>query len=420
MALMWASFVLLTLVALLFVVVPFFKRERIQRLDHNANSELIRIYHQRLDELKADLDNQRIDAQMHEESVNEQKRRLLNELSPEKALNSKGNNRIFALTGAGFLIVLTAIFYGYTGSQQQIKGWHDAMANLKSYGERAVMQDGEPLTPNELQAFALALRTKLDQSGDDEVAWMLLGRVAMSLNEFDMAMQSFDKVLKMNPDNKQVLISYSQVLLMEGSDANMSRAATMLSRVLKAEPTNIDAISLLALIAYERKDWLQAKTAFEVLLASMQQNDPRYSMIAERIAEIDAHLNNQQQVTNTEIAKASHSEISITVDLDSALADSQPQNGTLFVFAKAASGPQMPLAVVKMTEYSFPLTVTLSDSNAMVEGLNLSSVDKIILTARLSKDATVVTSSGELEGKSGILERANVKEYALLINELIP
>ncbi|KPM77957.1 MULTISPECIES: c-type cytochrome biogenesis protein CcmI [unclassified Pseudoalteromonas] len=420
MALMWASFVLLTLVALLFVVVPFFKRERIQRLDHNANSELIRIYHQRLDELKADLDNQRIDAQMFDESVNEQKRRLLNELSPEKALNSKGNNRIFALTGAGFLIVLTAIFYGYTGSQQQIKGWHDAMANLKSYGERAVMQDGEPLTPNELQAFALALRTKLDQSGDDEVAWMLLGRVAMSLNEFDMAMQSFDKVLKMNPDNKQVLISYSQVLLMEGSDANMSRAATMLSRVLKAEPTNIDAISLLALIAYERKDWLQAKTAFEVLLASMQQNDPRYSMIAERIAEIDAHLNNEQQVTNTKLAEASNSEISITVDLDSALADSQPQNGTLFVFAKAASGPQMPLAVVKMTEYSFPLTVTLSDSNAMVEGLNLSSVDKIILTARLSKDATVVTSSGELEGKSDVLERANVKEYSLLINELIP
>ena len=420
MALMWASFVLLTLVALLFVVVPFFKRERIQHLDHNANSELIRIYHQRLDELKTDLDNQRIDAQMHDESVIEQKRRLLNELSPEKALNSKGNNRIFALTGAGFLIVLTAIFYGYTGSQQQIKGWHDAMANLKSYGERAVMQDGEPLTPNELQAFALALRTKLDQSGDDEVAWMLLGRVAMSLNEFDMAMQSFDKVLKMNPDNKQVLISYSQVLLMEGSDANMSRAATMLSRVLKAEPTNIDAISLLALIAYERKDWLQAKTAFEVLLASMQQNDPRYSMIAERIAEIDAHLNNEQQVTNTKLAEASSSEISITVDLDSALADSQPQNGTLFVFAKAASGPQMPLAVVKMTEYSFPLTVTLSDSDVMVEGLNLSSVDKIILTARLSKDATVVTSSGELEGKSDVLERANVKEYSLLINELIP
>ncbi|EWH06089.1 cytochrome C biogenesis protein [Pseudoalteromonas lipolytica SCSIO 04301] len=420
MALMWASFVLLTLIALLFVVVPFFKRERIQRLDHNANSELIRIYYQRLEELKADLDNQRIDKNMHSESVIELKRRLLNELSPEKALNSKGNNRIFALTGTVFLITLTVIFYSYTGSQQQIKGWHDAMANLKSYGERAVMQSGEPLTANELQAFALALRTKLDQSGDDEVAWMLLGRVAMSLNEFDMAMQSFDKVLKMNPDNKQVLISYSQVLLMEGSDANMSRAATMLSRVLKAEPTNIDAISLLALIAYERKDWLQAKTAFEVLLASMEQNDPRYPMIAERIAEIDAHLNNEQQVASAGAVNDSNSEIKITVNLDESLSNKQPENGTLFIFAKAASGPQMPLAVVKMTEYSFPLEVTLSDSNAMVDGLNLSSVDKIILTARLSKDETVVTSSGELEGNSDVLERKNVKEYALLINELIP
>ncbi|WP_421419420.1 c-type cytochrome biogenesis protein CcmI [Pseudoalteromonas lipolytica] len=420
MALMWASFVLLTLIALLFVVVPFFKRERIQRLDHNANSELIRIYYQRLEELKADLDNQRIDKNMHGESVIELKRRLLNELSPEKALNSKGNNRIFALTGTVFLITLTVIFYSYTGSQQQIKGWHDAMANLKSYGERAVMQSGEPLTANELQAFALALRTKLDQSGDDEVAWMLLGRVAMSLNEFDMAMQSFDKVLKMNPDNKQVLISYSQVLLMEGSDANMSRAATMLSRVLKAEPTNIDAISLLALIAYERKDWLQAKTAFEVLLASMEQNDPRYPMIAERIAEIDAHLNNEQQVASAGAVNDSNSEIKITVNLDESLSNKQPENGTLFIFAKAASGPQMPLAVVKMTEYSFPLEVTLSDSNAMVDGLNLSSVDKIILTARLSKDETVVTSSGELEGNSDVLERKNVKEYALLINELIP
>ena len=28
-----------------------------------------------------------------------------------------------------------------------------------------------------------ALRTKLSQSGDDEVAWMLLGRVAIMLNE---------------------------------------------------------------------------------------------------------------------------------------------------------------------------------------------------------------------------------------------
>ena len=296
MILMWASFALLTLIALLFIIVPFLKKERVVTITHNANAELISIYEQRLVELQADLDNQRIDSQNHSEAIVELKRRLLNELSPEKSLNSRGDNRIFALTGAAFLIALAGIFYAMTGSQQQIAAWHDAMDNLADYGQRAVMQKGEPLTKNELQAFALALRTKLSQSGDDEVAWMLLGRVAIMLNEFDMAKQSFDKALSMNPDNMQALVSYSQVLLLEGSDENMTRAAGMLSKVLQAQPNNLDAISLLALIAFERKDWIQAKAAFEVLLASMDESDTRYAMISERISEIDGQIAQQSEL----------------------------------------------------------------------------------------------------------------------------
>ena len=423
---MWVSFALLTLLAVAFVALPFLSKERIQSLTYNANSELIAIYHQRLGELANDLANQRIDQANHDESVIELKRRLLNELSPEKSLMSKGNNRIFALTGSAFLIAFTAIFYTATGSQQQLQNWHSAMDNLPAYGERAVMQKGEPLTQNELQAFALGLRTKLDQSGDDQVAWMLLGRVAMSLNEYDMAQQSFDKVLRLDPDNMPVLISYSQVLLLEGSEVNMTRAAGMLSKVLKEDPTNLDAISLLALIAYERHDWLQAKSAFEVLLNSMDEQDSRYGMIAQRITEIEQNIsaeNTQQQVqqsSDEDNNAVQTSAIKITVNLAPQFTDKLPTQGTLFVFAKAANGPPMPLAVVKLTDYSFPIEVQLSDSNAMVAGLTLSSVDKIILTARISKDASVMPSTGELEGRSDVLERSQTKAYDLLINELIP
>jgi len=416
MILMWACFTLLTLIALAFIMLPFLKKERVQTITHNANAELISIYEQRLVELQNDLENQRIDAQSHSESVIELKRRLLNELSPEKSLNSKGNNRIFALTGAAFLLALTGVFYTFTGSQQQIAAWYDAMDNLADYGERAVMQKGEPLTQNELQAFALALRTKLSESGDDEVAWMLLGRVAMSLNEFDMAQQSFDKALRMNPDNMQVLISYSQVLLLEGSEENMTRAAGMLSKVLKVEPTNLDAISLLALIAYERKDWPQAKAAFEVLLASMDKSDTRYSMIAQRISDIEQQMQNEGSV----MPVSANSAISVTVSLANELFDKQPQQGTLFIFAKAAQGSPMPLAVVKLNEYSFPLTVQLTDANAMVDGLNLSSAKDIVITARISIDESVMPSSGELEGHSETLQRENVSDYQLQIDTLIP
>ncbi|TMS93073.1 c-type cytochrome biogenesis protein CcmI [Pseudoalteromonas sp. S201] len=418
MILMWASFALLTLIALLFIIVPFLKKERIVTITHNANAQLISIYEQRLVELQADLDNQRIDSQNHSEAIIELKRRLLNELSPEKSLNSRGDNRIFALTGAAFLIALAGIFYAMTGSQQQIAAWHDAMDNLADYGQRAVMQKGEPLTKNELQAFALALRTKLSQSGDDEVAWMLLGRVALMLNEFDMAKQSFDKTLKINPDNMQALVSYSQVLLLEGSEENMTRAAGMLSKVLQAQPNNLDAISLLALIAFERKDWLQAKAAFEVLLASMDESDTRYAMINQRISEIDLQIAQQNVATSGDQLAAQS--IQVTVDIDSQLADKQPNNGILFVFAKAAKGSPMPLAVVKLTDYSFPITVELSDANAMMAGLNLSSASEIIISARISNDDSVMPSTGELEGHSQVLASKEVRQVQLNIDTLIP
>ena len=418
MILMWASFALLTLIALLFIIVPFLKKERIVTITHNANAQLISIYEQRLVELQADLDNQRIDSQNHSEAIIELKRRLLNELLPEKSLNSRGDNRIFALTGAAFLIALAGIFYAMTGSQQQIAAWHDAMDNLADYGQRAVMQKGEPLTKNELQAFALALRTKLSQSGDDEVAWMLLGRVALMLNEFDMAKQSFDKTLKINPDNMQALVSYSQVLLLEGSEENMTRAAGMLSKVLQAQPNNLDAISLLALIAFERKDWLQAKAAFEVLLASMDESDTRYAMINQRISEIDLQIAQQNVATSGDQLAAQS--IQVTVDIDSQLADKQPNNGILFVFAKAAKGSPMPLAVVKLTDYSFPITVELSDANAMMAGLNLSSANEIIISARISNDDSVMPSTGELEGHSQVLASKEVRQVQLNIDSLIP
>ncbi|GAA74315.1 cytochrome c heme lyase subunit CcmH [Pseudoalteromonas sp. BSi20480] len=416
MILMWACFALLTLIALAFVMLPFLQKERVKTITHNANAELISIYEQRLVDLKTDLDNQRIDDANYSESIVELKRRLLNELSPEKSLISKGNNRIFALTGGAFVIALSGIFYSLTGSQQQISAWHDAMDNLTEYGERAVMQKGEQLTQNELQAFALALRTKLSRSGDDEMAWMLLGRVAMSLNEFDMAQQSFDKALRMNPDNKQVLISYSQILLLEGSEANMTRAAGMLSKVLNAEPTNLDAISLLALIAYERKDWPQAKAAFEVLLASMEKNDSRYGLISQRIADIELQMQSEGSVMP--VTKANS--IAVTVNVASELLNKLPEKGTLFVFAKAANGSPMPIAAVKLTSYSFPVTVELNDSTAMVEGMNLSSAEDIIISARISLDDSVMPSSGELEGHSGSLKRESVSEYQLKIDTLIP
>jgi len=55
MILMWASFALLTLIALLFMMLPFLKKESVKTSKNNANTELISIYEQRLVEVEDDL-----------------------------------------------------------------------------------------------------------------------------------------------------------------------------------------------------------------------------------------------------------------------------------------------------------------------------------------------------------------------------
>ncbi|MCG7549809.1 c-type cytochrome biogenesis protein CcmI [Pseudoalteromonas sp. Of7M-16] len=395
---MWGIFALLAVLSCLFVVVPFLRKEKVVSVDHDANAQRIDIYHQRLDELKGELENQRIGKTDFEESVIELKRRLLNELSPEQTLDTRGNNLVLGATGIAFTLVVSSVFYYFTGSHQQIANWQKAVEKLPEYGERAVLQTGEPLSANELQAFALGLRTKLANSGDDAVAWMLLGRVAMSLNDYEMAMQAFDKALAMQPDNHNVLVNYSQALLIEGSESSVNRAARMLSSVLRKDPQNIDAVSLLALIAYQREDWLEAKSAFELLLTTVQPNDPRYNMIKQRIDEVTKKLGESASPIG-----AASPELSVRVYLDDKLKAQLPDNATLFVFAKAANGPRMPLAVQKLTVFNLPLDVTLNDSMAMLPDLKLSNFDEVVITARISVDDSVMTQAGELEGHSDVI-----------------
>ncbi|MEM0515355.1 c-type cytochrome biogenesis protein CcmI [Pseudoalteromonas sp. YIC-827] len=408
---LWGAFAALGFVALVFVCWPFFRRFE-SAANPSVNAERIDIFEQRQQELADDLALGRISQTSFNESLLELKRRLMNDLAPEQQLQSRGNNRILALTGASFLLLLSAVFYYFTGNQAQLQAWEQAMVELPELGERAVMGKGEPLDANERQALLLGLRTRLAQDGDDAVAWLMLGRVAMTLNDYEMAMQAFDKVLAMDPENISAKVSYAQSLLIKGDDMAMNQAAKLLSQVLQKQPQNIDAISMLALIAYERKDWAEAKSAFELILLTMNEQDSRYAMVSERIKEIDARL------AQAQTSEPTH-KVQVQVTLADEIADRIPLNAVLFVFAKAAEGPAMPLAVKRFEQFSLPMTVTLSEADAMMAQLSLQQFEQIQVIARISKDGDVAVDLGELEGKSQPFNRQQQPSVDVTIDTLI-
>lgn len=104
---------------------------------------------------------------------------------------------------------------------------------------------------------------------------------------------------------------------------------------------------------------------------------------------------------------SSASSIKVTVSLSPAIAGKAAPNDAVFIFARAANGPRMPLAVARKSVKDLPATVVLDDSLAMSPAMKLSSVPEAIVVARVSKTGDAMAQAGDLEGASGPVKTGN-------------
>ncbi len=293
----------------------------------------------------------------------------------------------------GLLLLLTAGVYGLTGQYRELAHWQQAQDNLAGFGERALLGKGEPLSDEELAQFVLALRTKLANTGDDAVAWFVLGRIWFSQGQVPESIEAFEKALSLTPERTNLLISYAQALLVEGSEDNVKKAAKSLGLVLSKEAGNIDALSMLALIAQQRGDIKEARAAWEVLLAQLPKDDPRYVQVQQQLAQLEP----QQKV----VAKDGPV-LHVTLTIPPAVAEAHAGE-TLFVFARATQGMPLPVAVQKLTVKAGTMQIQLDNSHSMQSGWNLSAVKSVTVGARISRSGSATPDPTDLQLKSAEL-----------------
>jgi cytochrome c-type biogenesis protein CcmH len=88
------------------------------------------------------------------------------------------------------------------------------------------------------------------------------------------------------------------------------------------------------------------------------------------------------------------------VTLSAALAKQAQPEDTVFVFARAATGSRMPLAILRKQVKDLPISFTLNDSMAMSPSNALSSVPQVIVGARISKSGNAMPQPGDLSGQT--------------------
>ncbi len=289
--------------------------------------------------------------------------------------------------------LIVAATYSLNGHYSELADWQQAQQQLSQYGERALLGEGEPLSDHELRLFALALRTKLAKEGDDSMAWMLLGRIWMSQGLMQDAVEAFERALPMAPNRTALLLSYSQALIVIGGDEELAKAGRAVARVLLAEPENLDALALMALIAYEKGDTKEAISAWQLLGERLPANDSRHQVVQQRLQELG--------VVTLEPALVQR-RIAVQLTVDPQLQQRYPE-ASLFVFARSATGPGLPLAVQRMALPAGELELELNESMAMQPGWSLREAEQVQVVARMSLGGTVERGPEDIEVVSELL-----------------
>jgi cytochrome c-type biogenesis protein CcmH len=107
------------------------------------------------------------------------------------------------------------------------------------------------------------------------------------------------------------------------------------------------------------------------------------------------------------------------VKLNGALESRASPDDTVFIFARAAQGPPMPLAVVRKQVKDLPVRFTLDDSMAMAPNLKLSAFPEVVITARISKSGSVKAQSGDLQGASQAV-KPGTSGVVIAIDQVVP
>lgn len=393
---------LLVLVSLA-LILPLWRGEGRQSISRSALNK--QLYRQRLLEIGEERE-QGVLAE-ESESLVELQRSLLDDI-PDVEQTARGGKSLIWIPGVLVLVVVSVGLYFKLGAWQEVQRWQDASSRLGELSNRILVERDAEVTEQDLLDFTLALRTRLKDEPNDYRGWLLLGRLTLDGNDPEMAREALERAYSLAPQKAMVAVPYAQALMMTGDEAQADR---LLQAAIAQDPGNIEARSVYAFMALQKEDFQTALVRWQAMLPLLEKGSTRYVMVERSIEYAEQQLR-QRGIAVTQAPVAQHEQGSAQVQapvvkegeypLHVTLAPGiqMPEDAHLFVFAVIPDGPPMPIAVKRIPGPQFPLTLSLGDADAMMEGSKLATYPALQFKARLSRGGNVMNKEGAFEGIS--------------------
>ncbi|HUO20023.1 MAG TPA: hypothetical protein VMU44_09650 [Steroidobacteraceae bacterium] len=241
----------------------------------------------------------------------------------------------------------------------------------------------------------------------DAGGWLALADAARARGDNRTARTALEKVIALKAMSAQSWADYADVLASQTGGSLSGAAGAAIDRALALEPANPKALWLKASQAHAQRRYAEALGWWRKLRAALPADSPDARIVDGNIAEDSALLGEPA---------AAGAALSGTVSLDSRLAARVQPDAALFIYAKAADSPGPPLAVLRTTAATWPVTFRLDDSMAMIPSRRLSQFDRVVVEARISRSGQAQPGSGDLYVTSPVVKPGSASRLALVID----
>ncbi len=414
----WQVIVLLSLSATVFVLwplikFPFLKKALAQQATYDETQ--VSLYQEHL----ADLERAHANAEISQEQFAELKLELQKTLVDEESLasdarppSSRGKRAVFMLAVA--IPLLSVFLYTRWGAKAD---W-DIYQHLQSLPTATSHEDYE----SRLRQISTRIQTRLNRTPDNVGLRHVLAQSSMTLQDYDLAVDSYRKILEQFPGSPAIISNLAQAMFYRAGNVVTPEVRQYTQQALELAPMLPEMLGLAGIDAKNRGDYREAIRYWKLAVSQMDPGSRSAQGYLNGISKaekalLDAGESLEKEATD-ETATANQV-LKINVTLGEAVT---LQGGeTVFVYARAWNGPKMPLAIKKLSIQELPAEITLDESMAMAPGMSIDKFPELEVVARVSRSGSPSPQSGDWEATLGPVRLSEQKDAInLVISSQLP
>jgi cytochrome c-type biogenesis protein CcmH len=343
----------------------------------------IAIYRDQRRELDADLAAGKLVPAEHEKARAELEARLLEDVDAagEATPRPRGGRRTAVLVGIAMPLAALAVYLA-----------------VGSPGALSPQADPGAVTAEQIDEMVGRLAARLRENPDDADGWKMLGRSYAVLGRFGEAVDAYAKAAVRAPRDAQLLADFADALAMAHGRSLQGEPEKLVLRALEIEPRNLKALALAGTAAFDRKAFAAAAGYWQRMLPLVPPDSEDAQVIRDNVAQATQLAGGKPPAPQAAAPQAAG--LRGTVRISPQLKGRFDPEDTVFIYARAAEGPPMPLAVLRRRARELPAEFALDDSMAMAPGMTISAHARVVVTARVSKSGGATPQPGDLQGAS--------------------